>query len=197
SRSTSTMEQAKRLLKQKDDLESEIRDLESQLRAQGVNRTEKLVDQDGFPRADIDIVAIREIRKSLIYKQNDLKALMREVELSLISLHRDTSSSDKQEPETPAHKRPFARINSVAPNSPASAAGLAAGDKVLSFGSVNASNHSNLQRLAAETASNEDKQISVQVERVVNAQPQIVSISLVPKRGWGGNGLLGCHILPL
>ncbi|KAJ1961224.1 putative 26S proteasome regulatory subunit [Dipsacomyces acuminosporus] len=152
---------------------------------------------DGFPRADIDIVSIRQIRKSLIYKQNDLTALMKEVEASLINLHQAAGSSGPESPPPQARKRAFARVNSVAPSSPASLAGLAAGDKILCYGSVDVSNHDNLQRLASETATNENKQIDVQVERVVDGQPRVVSISLVPKQGWGGRGLLGCHILPL
>ncbi|KAJ1795829.1 putative 26S proteasome regulatory subunit [Coemansia sp. RSA 2399] len=194
------MEQTQALLKQKDSLESEIRDLELELRSHGVSKTDALVDEDGFPRSDIDITTVRQIRRSLIYKQNDLKELMKQVESSLVSLHQDTrmaGDSGDAEAEVPVLKRPFARISIVAPNSPASEAGLVAGDKIISYGSVDESNHDDLRQLISETTENIQKPVAVVVDRVVDGQPQAKTLVLIPRRDWGGDGLLGCYILPL
>jgi 26S proteasome regulatory subunit N4 len=49
----------------------------------------------------------------------------------------------------------FAKINSVAPNSPAEAAGLKAGDRVVSFGSANWMNHEKLSKVAEVVSQNE------------------------------------------
>ena len=49
----------------------------------------------------------------------------------------------------------FATVNSVIGGSPASEAGLRAGDQIIRFGSVNASNHDKLGRVATEVQSNE------------------------------------------
>ncbi|KAJ2399178.1 putative 26S proteasome regulatory subunit [Coemansia sp. RSA 2559] len=194
------MEQTQALLKQKDTLESEIRDLELELRSHGVSKTDALVDKDGFPRSDIDITTVRQIRRSLIYKQNDLKELMKQVESSLISLHqviRVTGDSSNAEEDVPALKRPFARVSIVAPNSPASEAGLVAGDKIISYGSIDESNHDELRQLISETTENIQKPLAVVVDRVVDGQPQAKTLVLTPRRDWGGDGLLGCYILPL
>ncbi|KAJ1944910.1 putative 26S proteasome regulatory subunit, partial [Linderina pennispora] len=181
---------------QKDALESELRDLELQLRTHGVTRTEALVDKDGFPRADIDVTSIRQIRTSLIYKQNDLKALMAEIEASLLVLHQNTRS-EPSESADPPRRRAFARVNTTAPNSPAADAGLRVGDAIVSFGSANALNHERLQRLARICSESEGLEVGVQVERVIDGQPTVVNLMLTPRRGWGGAGLLGCHVVPI
>lgn len=49
----------------------------------------------------------------------------------------------------------FAKINSVAPNSPADTAGLKAGDKVISFGSATWMNHEKLSKVAEVVSQNE------------------------------------------
>ncbi|KAI9503195.1 putative 26S proteasome regulatory subunit [Coemansia spiralis] len=192
------MERAQALLKQKDNLENEIRDLELELQSHGVTKTEALVDADGFPRADIDIVAIRGIRRSLIYKQNDLKDLVKQIEESLVNLHQNIRADEEDEPEVkPSRQRPFARVNMVTPNSPASEAGLVVGDKIVQYGSVNTDNHNNLKLLISETTDSIGKPIIVIVDRVLDGQPQSKTLKLTPRRNWGGDGLLGCYILPL
>ncbi|KAJ2796927.1 putative 26S proteasome regulatory subunit, partial [Coemansia helicoidea] len=86
------MERAQALLQQKSALESEIQRLDLDLRGHGVDRTEPLVDAGGFPRSDIDILAVRQIRQALNCKQNDLRALMDEVAAQLVSLHQSTKA---------------------------------------------------------------------------------------------------------
>lgn len=50
---------------------------------------------------------------------------------------------------------PFARVNSIAPSSPAEAAGLQVGDKIINFGPVHSGNHDNLRKLAEVVRRNE------------------------------------------
>ncbi|KAJ2754566.1 putative 26S proteasome regulatory subunit [Coemansia aciculifera] len=191
------MERAQSLMKDKVALENEIRTLELDLKGMSATRETSLIDSEGFPRADIDVAAIREIRRSLICKQNDLKALMAEIEQSLISLHQGSQDSSAPKPKPVTMRRPFARISIVEHSSPASEAGLLAGDKIVAYGLVNASNHNKLRLLIEETSNNIDKPIDIEVERVVDGQPQLVELKLRPRRKWGGDGLLGCFILPL
>ncbi|KAJ1647395.1 putative 26S proteasome regulatory subunit [Coemansia erecta] len=193
------METTQALMKRRTELESEIRALELDLKSLGVNRTEPLVDKDGFPRADIDIVAIVEIRRSLNYKQNDLKSLMKEIEQSLVQLHQQQQqqqSAKEPEPKRPS-ARPFARISMVAPNSPASDAGFLVGDTIVQYGCVDFENHNDLKLLIKETTDSIDKRLKVVVERVIDGEPRRLELELVPNRGWGGDGLLGCYILPI
>ncbi|KAJ2785294.1 putative 26S proteasome regulatory subunit [Coemansia javaensis] len=196
------MEKAQALLAQKDALEDEICELERELRGHGVGRTEPLVDREGFPRADVDVAAVRQLRQSLNCKQNDLRALMGEVEGQLVALHQSAKAeaagpADEQPEKSRRPQRPFARVSIVTPGSPASEAGLLVGDKIVSYGAVDASNHSNLQALAAETLSNINRPMPVTVQRVVDGVPRTVDLVLRLRHGWGGESLLGCHILPL
>lgn len=44
----------------------------------------------------------------------------------------------------------------------------------------------------------EQQNILVKVSRpVANSRRQELQLTLTPRSGWGGRGLLGCHILPL
>jgi len=51
--------------------------------------------------------------------------------------------------------RPFAKINTVADNSPAAAAGLRPGDLIRNFGYVNFENHDDLKKVAECVQGNE------------------------------------------
>jgi len=88
---------------------------------------------------------------------------------------------------------PFAKVDEVITNSPAEAAHLQVADQILRFGSVNASNHESLRRLGEVVAQNEGRELVVSVLR----DDQQVQLRLVPRRDWGGRGLLGCHLVPL
>lgn len=50
---------------------------------------------------------------------------------------------------------PFAKVNSVAPGSPAELSGLKAGDEIRNFGYANRSNHDNLKKVAECVQGNE------------------------------------------
>lgn len=131
---------------------------------------------------------------------------------------------------------PFAKVNTVAPSSPAATAGLQPGDLIRNFGWVNKSNHDDLKKVAECVQGNEGvgflqiipnplhtwaympvlcvpaaeyfeanllilcykRNVLVKVSRVSAAPSQReLQLTLVPRRDWGGRGLLGCHILPL
>jgi len=112
---------------------------------------------------------------------------------------------------------PFAKINSVAPDSPAAEAGMQKGDYIKKFGSVNALNHEKLKKLTELVSSNEGVYISIYLPKLPNGRLTIDldqksisvllsrketgsdvdrEVSIVP-RLWAGAGKLGCHILPL
>lgn len=93
---------------------------------------------------------------------------------------------------------PFARVNTVAANSPAETAGLKAGDEIRVFGYVNRSNHDGLKRVGECVQGNENNDIFIRVSRPSGAtQREELRLTLRPRRDWGGRGMLGCHILPI
>lgn len=109
--------------------------------------------------------------------------------------------------------KPFARVDAVAENSPASTAGLKEEDLILKFGAINHTNHNHLKAIAAlvpEVAAM-NKGIEVTLRRrksrhhhgepastpgSSNIEEEItMTITLTPKP-WDGRGLIGCHIVP-
>jgi len=85
-----------------------------------------LVDPQGFPRSDIDVAAVRNARVEIIRGRNDLKAIEKEMEVLVQEglargEQEDSIMTEKEEkeelPKEPT--KPFAKVNSVAPDSPA------------------------------------------------------------------------------
>jgi len=94
---------------------------------------------------------------------------------------------------------PFAKLNSVAPNSPAGDAGLKEGDEIVKFGSINVANHRNLQAVAEmvpEVASNSRTIELIVLRGDANNNSKIRKHCMLRPRPWAGRGLLGCHIVP-
>lgn len=201
---------AQQLIKKKDDIEAQLRELEASLASQGVGMDQPLVDAGGFPRSDIDIVAVRTSRHLVHRLRNDHKDIMKEIEQALHAIHeasrQENEKTSSSSPMTTAQQPPvsssasstpslvpFARVNAVAPDSPAYEAGLRREDKLLQFGSIHAANHDRLQALNQLVGRSEGSPISVTILRGDNQQ----SLTLTPRQGWGGRGTLGCHIVPI
>ncbi|RDW84978.1 putative 26s proteasome non-atpase regulatory subunit 9 protein [Coleophoma cylindrospora] len=198
----------------KDNIEAEISALSSVLDSHGVDMNTRLITPDGFPRADLDVAQIRTTRSRIIYLRNDYKTLMNVIEKHLhdhfarqaenASSATESAATTSNIPEPIAFRAaetlgiPFARVNSVVPESPADSAGLKAGDQIRNFGYVNQANHDGLKRVGECVQGNEGRNVLVKVSRLDGAlRRQELELTLTPRRDWGGRGLLGCHILPL
>lgn len=113
---------------------------------------------DGYPRDDIDVAQIRITRSRIIHLRNDYKGLMNQIEKGLHAHHAIIAASlvAAPPPVTPPSpiaaaqsiEAPFARVNTVAPGSPAADAGLQPGDYIKRFGSANLLNHAKLTKVA-------------------------------------------------
>lgn len=113
---------------------------------------------------------------------------------------RDTTITSPTQPST--SQPPFARVNSVTPSSPAETAGLQVGDRITKFGDADWLNHEKLARVAQVVQRNEGRQIAVSLIRGVEVgatgeMGSRLTLSLTPRRDWGGRGSLGCHLIPL
>ena len=106
--------------------------------------------------------------------------------------------------------RPFARVASVAPLSPAEQAGLHVDDLILLFDQISMESSSNpmgdvaelVPRSAGEEASipivvrrQSDKNVALSPTGSSSNNNNVVSVSLRP-RPWSGKGLIGMHIVP-
>ncbi|XP_035514627.1 26S proteasome non-ATPase regulatory subunit 9 [Morone saxatilis] len=196
-----TMEDVKNLVKKKDELEEQIKAYYDVLEDQGVGVEGPLVDEEGYPRADVNVYQIRTARHNISCLQNDHKAIMVEIEEALHKLHaREKAKREQDETEAVDEAMeqqvtlppPFARVDAVTQGSPACGAGLRVGDGVIEFGSVNTGNFQNLQNIASVVQHSEGKPLRVTVVR----DGQKAQMSLTPQR-WSGRGLLGCNIVPI
>jgi len=188
---------------QKENLEAELDAQASILKANSSTLNSPLIDADGFPRADIDVWAVRHARVRIIELRNDLEALRNSIMLALQEVYDPAAvaqaEASARETETDANTiadrpQPFAKVNGVAPGSPAAAAGLLREDLVISFGRLTKASFtsSSLQPLAELVAAHENRQLPVVIQR----QEELLTLNFTPRGGWGGRGLLGCHIVP-
>ena len=193
----------KELIRQKDGIEEDIKMMYEVLRTQGdVGMDKPLVDQEGFPRADIDLVQVRTARNKIACLQNDHKSLMARIEKGLIEYHaicaeeRAGSTSEQMQHSFPDIPRdnlePFAAINLVSSGSPADQVGLKVGDSILQFGSLTKRNFTSLSDVARIVQHCKGKTVPVTVKR----DALEVTFPLVPNE-WEGRGLLGCNIVPM
>jgi 26S proteasome regulatory subunit N4 len=200
----------RQLIERKDNLEAELRALGTVLDSHGVDMQTSLTDRDGFPRSDIDVAQVRVTRARIINLRNDWKDLMDRIEKALHEHHQNLQSSDAfkqaqatgtadsappvQQPQT-APERPFAKVDSVEPGSPANEAGLRVGDRISRFGTAIWSTHERLRKLSEVVQQNLGRPILVKVLRSAGERDQDLELRLTPRQGWGGRGALGCHIV--
>jgi 26S proteasome non-ATPase regulatory subunit 9 len=138
----SPSERARSLMARKDALEAELEAQGSILKANNTDMRQPLVDREGYPRDDLDVWAVRHARVRIIELRNDLAALMDEIAKTLETVYRRTppppvagegssqsgatitasGAVSPGETATIAEQQlqvPFARVNGVAPGSPA------------------------------------------------------------------------------
>ncbi|KAJ9480305.1 putative 26S proteasome regulatory subunit p27 [Pseudozyma hubeiensis] len=188
--------EAKTLLELSSRLDSDVSRHMTVLTSNQVTMTTPLIDAQGFPLANKDLMAIRTAKQRINVLRNDSRALRdRVAKLLELAINGDavqsTSTSAVSHSGTTPQLKAFAKVNSVAENSPAQTAGLSPGDEIVKFGSITA--EKGLTALAAPGVVVDGTSIQIQVRRSGDA----ISLTLTPRAGWGGRGLLGCHLLPL
>ncbi|XP_029662533.1 26S proteasome non-ATPase regulatory subunit 9 [Formica exsecta] len=187
------------LMKDKENIESNLRALKEILDSNHVGMDEPLVDSEGFPRQDIDVYQVRHARHKIICLRNDHKALMKKIEEGLHKIHGLAGGSEAQEPVSNVSDiqetemlEPFLRVNLVSPGSPAEIAGLHVEDLILEFGSIHCRNFKSLTDIGKLVENSRYKIINLKIKRGSNT----IILSLTP-RPWVGKGLLGCNVIPL
>eukprot|EP01067_Filipodium_phascolosomae_P004996 Filipodium_phascolosomae@DN2994_c0_g1_i1.p1 len=88
----------KELMQERDNIESEMQSHIDFLNGYGMPGADgPLVDQEGFPRNDIDIIAVRTARHRVNCLRNDLKAVNSKLEEGLHEIHKSTMVSVPRE----------------------------------------------------------------------------------------------------
>lgn len=228
----------------REEIEVEISAIVSDLEAPGgPGVSGNLVDAEGFPRADIDIHAVRSKRHRLAVLKTDLKTVTKQLEEALQEALPPAADDDEgatasttppsthPTPPAPAPvasassrngsgngndaarastgsndvtpqdrlRPPFCVVDNVAPQSPASEAGIQVNDRVVVFGAISLrSSHSvgnAMRSLGATVREHEGRPLDLIVHRGMGSNMQCIKLTITPRR-WSGNGLLGCHVVP-
>merc|ERR1711998_270390 len=122
-------DELKSKMREKDAVEAEIVALSEYLETQGVPGLHGgLVDAEGFPRADVDVHAVRSARHRLACLNTDHEALMKVIEGGLQQhlagsgpgeeRKPDSQPTSTQQPQEPVEETPIARISEVTHGSP-------------------------------------------------------------------------------
>jgi len=186
------------LMTMKEEIERELGDHNAVLRAnKNVGMTEALVDEEQFPRADIDLVAVRGARQKIICLSNDMKGVMSKIEAALGGLHslgaQGVAVARPTGPVSTVSERvPFLRVSNVLPGSPAEQSGLRDGDLVCQMGSLHKDSFSGLGDVAEIVKLSVNKAVPVKVLRGEEKR----TLALKP-RSWAGKGVLGCNVVDL
>eukprot|EP00898_Chlorokybus_atmophyticus_P007800 jgi/Chlat1/8020/Chrsp7S07781 len=209
-------EQAKRMMVERDGLETEIAVIAERLNAPGgPGEHGPLVDNEGFPRADIDVFQVRKDRNRLAALHTDHKELTARIEKLMYDVMSKTANSSfrptpsaapvRATPLPAAQQsiplptpsitaaaplpRPFAVIDEVAEGSPAAEGGIQVGDQLARFGLVDAASSSG-QAMLGLVANELQSRANQPVEVMVIRRGRRADLSVTPHT-WSGRGLLG------
>jgi len=185
----------------KDKIEKEILALHEALESHHTNMTDELVDGEGFPRSDIDVLTVRKTRVRIIYLQNDLKNILKEIEEGLYNVHakaRENRPPVKKVDNSTisADLEPFLHVDLITEGSPAEKAGLEVNDMITRFGSITLDNFSGLKVIGELVNNSKGTEINVTVQRKLDNKLVNKSLKLTPNV-WSGRGFLGCNIVPI
>eukprot|EP01080_Neovahlkampfia_damariscottae_P000137 gene137-4383_t len=207
-----TSKDLKLLIKKKEDMEELIEELTSGLKKSG-GITGALVDQEGFPRSDIDVHQTLIMRNKLNCLKTDYKFLMKEIEEGMYALHATYKTEEKKVEEKVEKKEelieeiniiekkpvlqrksPFLTVNSVAEGSPAQETGLEVNDEICKFGDIEKKELDTygLKILADYVQKNVNNKLKIQILR----KNKDIMLTFTPKT-WNGKGLLGCYLVPI
>jgi 26S proteasome regulatory subunit N4 len=155
------------------------------LKSNGLNFEDSVLDADGFPRDDIDVIACRHAKKNIIELRNDFREIMLKLSNELNQFYQQ---QQPEKNEIPA----IAIIDDVQESSPASESGLLINDLLVGvYESANGERvqSQTLQSIQKLVLESENHELIFQIRRGTN----MLNISVTPKR-WSGRGLLGCHL---
>ncbi|EMR09910.1 hypothetical protein PNEG_01670 [Pneumocystis murina B123] len=183
----------KDILQRIDEIKQELQSLGQVLSQNNVNMETSLIDAEGFPRSDINIVEVRMARARINRLKNDYRGLTDNMQTMLHNINILNSPQVVQEPVY----QPFAKVNYIIHKSPADLAGLQEGDLIKKFGTVHAGSHDTLSAVSRLVQASENKEIEILVMRKIDTKETDINLILIPQKSWGGSGSLGAYIIPI
>ncbi|KAG0092449.1 putative 26S proteasome regulatory subunit [Podila epicladia] len=183
--------------------------------------TDRLVDSNGFPRSDIDLVAVTTARSNIVKLKNDHKAVMLQIEEALHAVHAEALAEREKK------KQEVAQVAAIQDPTSSSTSSTTAHTSHPGSGSNTAEAHltpfAKVNAVAPDSPSKEagllqgDKIVAfgtvtastpnvmpslsehvqsrenkpILVKVLRGDASELHSVILVPRQGWGGRGMLG------
>ena len=189
----------KALIEKKESIEHEMDEIAQTLNSEtflNIGLQKPLVDEDGFPIAGIDLLAVRQSRNKFAVLKTDLEHVLSNIESHIEEIHAHARTTGSVNPGQRGTFVPFGRVESVASGSSADAAGILAGDQILKFGP--------LSTVTTSGVSHCYNSIPTVVSQLAQGQSISVTIKRLGRESEGiettinpAGGRVGCLIKPL
>uniref|UniRef100_A0A182P7J5 26S proteasome non-ATPase regulatory subunit 9 n=1 Tax=Anopheles epiroticus TaxID=199890 RepID=A0A182P7J5_9DIPT len=181
------------LMKRKKDLETQIEQHGLVLRANNIGMNEPLVDDDGYPLSNVDVVAVRNARHAIICLQNDRKAIMKQIENGMTQVFEQERSTNANGQESRQQQQPmevddagvanaplepFAVVERVDPGQLADRMGITVGDKVLQVGTVTARNFQTMLQVQSVIQNMQGRSLRLVVRKPNNDKDVVIEVNL-------------------
>lgn len=75
------------LLKERSAIEADIQNLYLELKTHKVGTSERLIDSDGFPRADVDVHGVLTVRNKIVRRKTDHARVAKQLEDAMLAYH--------------------------------------------------------------------------------------------------------------
>ncbi|EDO15989.1 hypothetical protein Kpol_499p17 [Vanderwaltozyma polyspora DSM 70294] len=182
----------------KEDIEKELNDLIDELAKNNAEWDTELLTPEGFPRDDLDVLAIITIKKNINMLRNDLKKVMNCLHKAISNnselMKKNLTSSESIQNKVihPMNSNiPFAIFTEVIKNSPCDKAGINSNDKLIQIDNFNAANYKNLNVIKNYIVMHENIEMKLRILKSTNVMKEII---LIPSKNWDGLGVLGCKL---
>ena len=170
----------------RDIIDKQLEGIKEYLESTGMGYRKPLIDAEGYPLPDIDHYKILAERQRAARLLNDRKKIENVLEKLVETIPTGSEPTLTMKLE---ELQPFALISEVRDKSPAEEAGLVDGDFLIKFGKAKS-------MLDVKKNIIDLEQIKVSVLRVEDSHIKNYKVLLTPHR-WEGDGLVGCHLIPL
>ncbi|GMM37470.1 Nas2 protein [Saccharomycopsis crataegensis] len=198
-------------------VQNELFRLGALLKDQNVTMDTSILTADGYPRGDIDIVAIRHLRNRIIMLRNDFDKIIDQLDKTMtqqfqnnddtngsVSLHGLKIADNNNNKET---LQPFMVIQDILPQSPVFQGSFQVDDKIVEFDTLTYENTSHLTgqknaklfEVARLVKAKQNQSLGVTVLRYdpTIKDYKLLELKLIPHSNWNGLGLLGCKLVQI
>ncbi|TIB67036.1 hypothetical protein E3Q24_04268 [Wallemia mellicola] len=150
------------LINKREDINNELNIIFSYFKDNNIKKSTPLLDKEGFPRNDLDIVTITQYRQRLTVLQNDLERINQDIYKFLEQQPKTAASSDRKPIK---HSTPWSIVKSIKPSSIADNAGLLKDDLIIQFGPFSHLTLDNFEKLPGFIQENRGNDVRVIILR--------------------------------